>query len=213
MTTLRESAVASNWAPTIPDEFDGQLLISLPPDFAVTEDWWEELALTHEHVRFELTANRELCIVMASPEGGRITWKIAYQMEAWSESGGGGEGFDSSGGYRLPKGIRKYPDGSWIAPHRVPDHSAPWRRQFQMAPDLIFEVRSPSQSVRRQQAKMDEWIEAGVQLGWLLDPYTRRVWIYRANGEGEQLDDPTELSGEDVCAGLTIDMSRVWGAA
>ena len=52
----------------------------------------------------------------------------------------------------------------------------------------------------------------GVQLGWLIDPYEEIVWIYRADGSFEQLDRPDELSGEDVCVGLSIDMTRVWEA-
>ena len=57
---------------------------------------------------------------------------------------------------------------------------------------------------------MVEWIEGGVRLGWLIDPFVRKVWIYRADGEVVELDDPSELSGEDVCSGLVIDMSQVW---
>ena len=60
---------------------------------------------------------------------------------------------------------------------------------------------------------MAEWIQAGVRLGWLIDPYDRSVWIYRANGDVVQLDDPPELSGEEVCEGLVVDMSLVWGKA
>ena len=52
----------------------------------------------------------------------------------------------------------------------------------------------------------------GVQLGWLIDPYEEIVWIYRGDGSVEQLDRPDELSGEDVCVGLSIDMTRVWEA-
>ena len=92
----------------------------------------------------------------------------------------------------------------------MPTAPRPWRQKFDIVGDFVVEVRSPRQSILQQQEKMVEWIEGGVRLGWLIDPFERKVWIYRANGEVDELDDPTELSGEDVCEGLVIDMSRVW---
>ena len=57
---------------------------------------------------------------------------------------------------------------------------------------------------------MVEWIAGGVRLGWLIDPFSRKVWVYRESGEVVELDDPATLSGEDVCVGLTVDMSQLW---
>ena len=73
-----------------------------------------------------------------------------------------------------------------------------------------FEVSPLSLPLSIVQEKMVEWIEGGVRLGWLIDPFVRKVWIYRADGEVVELNDPSELSGEDVCSGLVIDMSQVW---
>ena len=211
MAGVGEAVAVYGWTPTIPDQVEGQLLIPLPDDFEITEDWWEWLREEHRHLRMELTPGRELRIAMVSMAGAGITWAIAHQFGPWIQSNGGGMGFDSAGGYDLPSGFRKYPDGSWISPRRLPDRQRPWRGNIDVIPDLIFEVRSPRQSVARQQEKMAEWIAGGVRLGWFIDPFARQVWIYRANGEVEQLDDPAELSGENVCEGLVIDMLEVWG--
>ena len=211
MSRVEEAAAVYQWTPTIPNEIEGQLLIPLPDGFAVTEEWWDELIERHNLIRIELTRDRKLRCFMGTSEGSRISFWLSHFLSNWILASGGGDGVESASEFISKLAERKRPDGAWISPARLPDHSEPWRHSFRFAPDLIYEVRSPSQSVEQQQDKMVEWIQAGVRLGWLLDPYARSVWVYRANGDIVQLDDPTELSGEDVCEGLVVDMSLVWG--
>ncbi len=211
MTSFNEATAVYEWAPAIPDDVGGQLLIALPEGFEVTEDWWEETREANRHVRIELTPNRKLRCCMVSWSGSRFTLRLGRQILDWMDAGGGGEGFDSAAGYDLPAGFRKFPDGSWVSDERIPpDAVPPYPDVYEVVPDLIWEIRSPRQSLDQQQGKMVEWIDGGVRLGWLIDPFARKVWIYRANGEVEELEDPAELSGEDVCSGLVIDMSQVW---
>lgn len=209
MVSTRAAGAALEWQPQIPQDVSGQLLIPLPDGFEVSDAWWERLREAHPGRRIEMRRQRKLRIAMAAPIGGRITIKIGRQLDQWIDRAGG-EVFDSSVDYRLWTGDWKYPDGSWLAPERVPKDPSWWAKRLTMTPDFIWEVRSPSQSVEMQQEKMEEWIEAGVRLGWLIDPYERTVWIYRASGEAFELDDPSELSGEDVCEGLVVNMSLVW---
>ena len=211
MPEAREPAAVYSWAPMIPGYFEGQLLIPLPEGFGISEGWWERTREANRHLRMEITPAREMRVAMVSWEGSAVTFRLAVEVGLWAQETGGGEGFDSAGGYDLPTGFRKYPDGSWVSPERLPTGaSRPYRGPYVVVPDLIWEIRSPSQSVEQQQEKMVEWIEGGARLGWLIDPFERKVWVYRASGEVEELDDPTELSGEDVCVGLTVDMARVW---
>lgn len=210
MANVGEATAVYGWTPTIPDEVEGQLLVPLPDDFEVTEEWWDWLREEHRHVRIELTPDKELRVAMVSTEGSYISSAIIHQIWNWIEAGGGGMTLESANAYDLPTGFRKYPDCSWVSPARMPTAPRPWKEKFDFVGDLIVEVRSPSQSTLRQQEKMVEWIDGGVRLGWLVDPFVRKVWIYRANGEVEELDDPAELTGEDVCSELVIDMSRVW---
>lgn len=210
MTSVNEAAAVYGWAPSIPDEIEGQLLIPLPEDFEVTEEWWEWLRDENRQVRIELTPEKELRITVVSTEGSYISSVIMHQVWNWIEAGGGGMTLESATAYDFPSGFRKRPDCSWISPERMPDAPRPWREKFDLIPDRAVEVRSPSQSITRQQEKMVEWIEGGVRLAWLIDPFVRKICVYRANGEIDELDDPAELSGEDVCQGLVIDMSQVW---
>ena len=56
---------------------------------------------------------------------------------------------------------------------------------------------------------MEEYIENGVRLGWLIDPYEKRVHIYRGNGEVEILENPTKVSGEDILQGFELDLTEI----
>ncbi len=210
MVSTRAAGAALEWQPQIPQDVSGQLLIPLPDGFEVSDAWWERLREAHDLVKLELTGRRELRVSMATNEGSRISVWVMHQFLLWLAQSGGGEAFDSVGEFVLPNGLRKRPDGCWVSAERMPLLPRPWSGIFRLTPDFVLEVRSPSQSVEMQQEKMEEWIEAGVRLGWLIDPYERTVWIYRASGEVFELDDPSELSGEDVCEGLVVDMSLVW---
>ena len=53
-------------------------------------------------------------------------------------------------------------------------------------------------------------IENGVRLGWLIDPDHKKVYIYRAGGETEILDDPEKVSGEDVLRGFELSVREIW---
>ena len=210
MPRFREATAVNHWTPTIPEDFDGQLLIELQEGFAITEDWWEDTREANRHARIELVPNGKLRCALVSWEGSAFTFGMSIEVGLWVRGRGGGQGFDSAGGYDLPSGFRKFPDGSWVSPERMPEATRPDRGPYVVVPDLIWEIRSPSQSVESQEEKMVEWIDARVRLGWLVDPFSRKVWIYRTDGGVQQLDDPVELSGEDVCPGLVIDMSLVW---
>ena len=90
------------------------------------------------------------------------------------------------------------------------DDAAAWQMPQYGAAPFVVEVQSRNQSVPQLRRKMEEWIEGGSQLGWLILPLQKQVEIYRSYREPEVLIDPTTLSGEDVMPGLVIAMSDVW---
>lgn len=57
---------------------------------------------------------------------------------------------------------------------------------------------------------MQEYIDNGTQLGWLIDRKQRQVFIYRPNTTIEVLDNPKTLSGETLLPGFVLDLSQVW---
>lgn len=81
---------------------------------------------------------------------------------------------------------------------------------FPPCPDFVVELRSPTDNLKTLQAKMQEYIEQGARLGWLIDPKTKQVEIYRPGRDKEVLNAPIILSGEDVLSGFVLDLQPVF---
>jgi Uma2 family endonuclease len=83
-------------------------------------------------------------------------------------------------------------------------------RFLPLCPDFVVELRSPSDSLRQLQEKMQEYMENGAQLGWLIDPFEKKVHIYRPQAAVEILDDPESVSGEPLLHGFVLDVRSLW---
>jgi len=191
------------------------LSLELPNAIAlhVTQEQFEALAAANRDLKLERTAAGEL--IVNPPTGGETGYrnvKIAYFLVKWvEEEGGSGIPFDSSTGFRLPNGANRSPDASWVSQERWETLTPQQRKGFiPLCPDFVIELRSESDSLPKLQAKMDEYINNGARLGWLIDPQNRRVEIYRAQREVEVWENPTELSGEEVLPGFVLNLKRVW---
>jgi Uma2 family endonuclease len=57
---------------------------------------------------------------------------------------------------------------------------------------------------------MQEYIDNGTQLGWLIDRKQRKIFIYRPGQAVEELDNPQTLTGEDLLPGFVLDLSQIW---
>lgn len=57
---------------------------------------------------------------------------------------------------------------------------------------------------------MQEDMEHGVKLGWLIAPKTRRVAIYRHGQGSEILEFPEKLSGEDILPKFILNLESIW---
>lgn len=62
----------------------------------------------------------------------------------------------------------------------------------------VIELRSATDDLETLQAKMQEYLDSGVRLGWLINPQDQQVEIYRLGQSVEVLNLPANLSGEDV---------------
>ena len=80
---------------------------------------------------------------------------------------------------------RRSPDAAWILLERWNALTPEERETFPpiFCPDFVVELRSPSDSLRSIQDKMQEYLDNGARLGWLINPKSQQVEIYR---QGEQ---------------------------
>lgn len=98
-------------------------------------------------------------------------------------------------------GMVRKPDVSFIRAERVPPEEE-LEGHCRIVPDLVAEVVSPNDSYSEVEEKVDEYLEAGVRLVWVLDPSTRSIRVHRQNGTVADLRESEELDGEEVLPGF-----------
>ncbi|WP_354635201.1 Uma2 family endonuclease [Planktothricoides raciborskii] len=180
----------------------------------VTQEQFAALAIANQDLQLERTAQGEL--IVNPPTGwetGKRNWSISGELYLWWRNAGEpGEAFDSSTAFILPNGATRSPDASWVSQARwdalTPEQTGTFAN---ICPDFVVELRSGSDSLKPLQEKMQEYMDNGAKLGWLIDPQNRQVEIYRPGLEVEVLANPTELSGEEVLPGFVLNLRRVWG--
>jgi len=191
------------------------LLLQLPNDLAlqVTPEQFAALAAANRDLKLERTATGEL--IVTPPTGGKSgkrNLSISGQLSHWYEANEGlGEAFDSSTGFELPNGANRSPDASWVSKERWESLTLEQRESLvPLCPDFVIELRSRTDSLMVLRSKMQEYIDNGAQLGWLIDPQNKRVEIYRVGQAVEVLENPSALSGEAVLPGFTLTLKRIW---
>ena len=114
--------------------------------------------------------------------------------------------------FTLPNGAKRSPDAFWILNEKYYALSEEEREErfARIVPDFVIELRSKSDNLRKLQSKMSEYIENGVRLGWLIDPYERRVHVYRTDESVESLENPQKVSSEAVLPGFELDLTEIW---
>ena len=133
------------------------------------------------------------------------------QLTLWSNMDGTGLTFESSGGFRLPNGAMRSPDASWIRRTRYATLTDEEKERFiPLCPDFVIELRSPSDSLNVLKEKMQEYMDNGAELGFLIDRKNKRVYIYRHAAPVEELDNPETVSGEQILPGFVLDLRQIW---
>lgn len=189
------------------------LTLNLPPVFHLTDEQFEKLALANQDISLELTAEGELIIM--SPTGGETgnrNFELYVDLGNWNRQTRLGKAFDSSTGFQLPNGAKRSPDLSWITLEKWASLSAEQRKKFlPLCPDFAAELVSESDALENTRKKLQEYLDNGLQLGWLIVPNTKTVEIYRPAQAVEYLQSPSTLSGESVLPGLVVDLQPIWG--
>ena len=178
----------------------------------LTDEQFFRLCCDNDDLRFELTAQKEL-IIMA-PAGAKTSWRnslICTSLTNWAKKEGTGPVFESSAEYSLPNGAKRAPDVSWIEKERWDALGEEDQEKFaHICPGFVVELMSPSSTLKEQKAKMEEYIANGARLGWLIDPFNKRVYIYRPGQPVDYLENPTTISGDPTLPGFVFNVAEIW---
>lgn len=191
---------------------DSPVVVQLRPAIDLTDDQFYELCQLNRDLRMERTVRGELIIMPpVGGEGSKRNADLTTDLNLWNRQTRLGVVFDSSGGFKLPLGGNRSPDASWLRLERWEELTPKQRQKFlPLCPDFLIELRSETDSIEALREKMQEYLDNSLRLGWLIDPKTKNVEIYRQNSEVEVLKSPTTLSGEDVLPGFILDLQPIF---
>ena len=165
----------------------------------------------NESWQMEYSAEGELIIMpLPAAESAQDEIEMGSDLTIWRRENGG-MSYGANIGFHLPSGAVRAPDAAWISQERY-DNLTPLEQRGTIngAPDFLVEIRSRSDRLPPFLAKMAEWMAAGTQLSWGIDPRNRRAYIYRAGqDEPEIRDNPANLSGEDVLPGFVFAVGQL----
>lgn len=178
----------------------------------LTDEQFYQLCINNRDLRLERNADGDLLIMPPTGgETGNRNIEIAYQLQAWSRQDRSGIAFDSSTGFKLPNGANRSPDASWIPLAKWNGLTNIEKQRFlPLCPDFVIELLSPSDRLNKIQDKMQEYLDNGMLLGWLINRQQQQVEIYRQGKKVEILTAPNSLSGENILPGFILDLQLVW---
>ncbi|WP_107667982.1 Uma2 family endonuclease [Cyanothece sp. BG0011] len=174
----------------------------------LTDEEFYQLCQVNEAWRLELTAKGKLLIM--SPLGGKSgkrEARLISKLWLWNEENNLGVVFSSSTVFRLPNGGKRSPDVALVKLERWNNLTEEDQEKFPpLCPDFVIELRSRTDKLEDLQEKMLEYLEAGLLLGWLINPQQQQVEIYRQNQDKEIIALPANLSGENMLPGFVLDI-------
>ena len=213
---IRRDTPTGEQDPVSPEPY-GPVVLRLPTGVKFTDRQVMEMSSLNPELRIEINVLGDLELLF--PTNSITSYRnagIAAALGIWAQEDGSGMGFDASAGFTLPNGALRSPDASWALKSRLAELPEGEINRFPaICPDFVIELRSPSDRLRDLQAKMEEYLENGARLGWLIDPLDprQRVYIYRPGVDVEVLEAPESLSGDPELPGFVLDMERIWQPA
>jgi Uma2 family endonuclease len=176
---------------------------------ALSDDQFYQLCQDNENWQLERMAQGELIIMppVGGLSGNRES-NLIGELWLWNRQTKLGKVFSSSTIFTLPNGAKRSPDVAWVKSDRWESLTLEEQEKFPpLCPDFVIELRSRTDSLSQLQEKMQEYLNSGLQLGWLINPQEQQVEIYRPNQAIEIVQLPTILSGEKVLPEFILDIS------
>ncbi len=177
----------------------------------LSDDQFFQLCVENKYIRFERDKDKN--IIIMAPTGYEVEefeTSILTELKNWNKKERLGYVTGSNAGFYLPDSSMRAPDVSWIKKERINELSAKEKKQFPyLCPDFVVEVISESDTLKKQQIKMDEWVMNGIRLGWLVDYKNRTTYIYQPNAEIVKKTFDEILSGDDVLPGFELKLSDI----
>jgi Uma2 family endonuclease len=170
----------------------------------------ELLALPEDGWSYELVEGR---LVRMAPTGfshGRASGRLFIALSRFVEEQGLGTICPQESGFRLTRDPDTVlaPDAAFVRAERLPP--ADFAGYPELAPDLVVEVVSQTQSMKQMRQKAQTWLRHGVRLIWIVDPASKKVEAVSSGGRTDVFERGQALSGEDVLPGFSLSVNEIF---
>ena len=188
------------------------VVLLMRPALDVDEEQFFEFCQLNRDWRIERNAEGDLEIMPPTGgETGNRNAAIVAQLWAWALRDGTGHAFDSSTGFVLSNGATRSPDAAWVSREQLSGLTTEQKQRFlPLCPDVVVELRSPTDSFAILQEKMQEYLKNGARLGWLIDPESKQVHVYRPDETVRALENPESISGDPILPGFVLGLKPIW---
>ncbi|NES65571.1 MAG: Uma2 family endonuclease, partial [Okeania sp. SIO2D1] len=169
----------------------------------------EKLTIEHPDHQMELVGGEIIIMSPSGLESDEVAAMIITLLLNWVRPRKLGRVTASSAGFRLPNadGDVRAPDAAFIRSDRLPQTT---ENYAEIVPDLIFEVKSKTDSVTKLQEKIQQFLTYGTTVGVLVDLRTRTMEVYRLNTEKVVLKDGDVLQVPELLPGWQLPVVEVW---
>ena len=164
-------------------------LLSAQPTLSTAEDLWKQI---DDGYRYELVKGVIRRMPPAGFDHGIRAAKIGRHLDAHVEKHKLGYVCGAETGFKIsenPDTVRA-PDAAFVCQTAIDEQGIP-KGYWEGAPDLAVEVISPSDTY----TEVDEWLNAGCAMVWVMNPRRETVEVYRSP------EDITVLRGNDILEG------------
>ncbi|RRB05046.1 Uma2 family endonuclease [Larkinella rosea] len=174
-----------------------------------TDDEFFEFCYQNQVLRLERDEDGQ--IYLRAPVGTKNnikTVEIITEVALWNRQYNAGVVTESNGGFTLPDTSVRAPDVAWISNERwnsVPEDDK--NKCARISPDFVIELMSDRDERYWLPAKMEKYLQNGVRLAWLIDPFQQQTTIYRPDVEPEIKTFAEALTGDAVLPGLELNLS------
>jgi len=169
------------------------------------------LALADDENRYEIVRGELMMMTPASVRHGKFAARLVRAIGSHVEQHALGEAYTAEPGFQLeakPLTIRA-PDVAFVRRERIPPAGEP-EGFWAIAPDLVVEIVSPSETAEEVHAKVADYLRAGTQLLWLVYPASRTVMEYRPPMQAQRLTVEDDLDGGDVVPGFRYPLKQLF---
>lgn len=187
-------------------------MLNIPIGTMLSTDQLYEICQINRDMRIERNAQGDLIIM--PPTGGKSgarNFNLTTLFGIWVRQDQSGVGFDSSTGFILPNKSLRSTDAAWLSMSKWNSLSEDEKEKFlPICPDFVIELRSSTDGLGALQEKMQEYIDSGVSLGWLIDPKNKKVYIYQIGETVICLDNPKEISADPLLKNFILQLNDLW---